>query len=116
MTVALRLLSRDQLNALNESQLHKLLCNKYHQHVVAALSPLATLYEGDPKVSLGVVQGVVAERLRSIDGLEAEVSNADASGGLSLREGELWVALACWVVENQLDARLNWNPGKRPKV
>ncbi|HYB23669.1 MAG TPA: hypothetical protein VED41_07720 [Solirubrobacteraceae bacterium] len=116
MTVALRLLSRDQLNALDESQLHKLLCNRYHARVVTVLSPLAALYAGDPKVSLGEVQRVVAERLRSIEGLEAEVSNASAAGGLSIREKELWAALACWVVENQLDARLHWNPGRRPKV
>jgi hypothetical protein len=116
MTVSLRLLSRDQLNALDESQLHALLCSKYHQRVVAVLAPLSAVYAGDPKVSLGEVQRVVAERLRSIEGLEAEVSNAGAAGGLSLREPELWLALACWVVENQLAARPSWDPSSRPKL
>jgi hypothetical protein len=116
MTVSLRLLSRDQLNALDESQLHALLCNKYHRRVVAVLSPFSAVYADDPKVSLDEVQRWVAERLRSIKGLENEVSNAFAAGGLSLREPELWLALASWVVENQLDARPAWDPSRRPKT
>jgi hypothetical protein len=115
MTVSLRLLSRDQMNALEESQLHEVLCRKYHKQVVAVLSPLSAVYAGDPKTSLGEVQRLVAERLRSIEGLDDEIDDAVAAGGLSLGEPELWLALACWVVENQLAARPSWDPSRRPK-
>lgn len=116
MTVTLRLLSRDQINALDECQLHEVLCREYHKQVVAALSPADTLYVGDSNVSLDEVQRLVRDRLRSIGGLEDKVSDAVAAGGLSLREPELWLALACWVVENQLNGRPGWDPAKPPKV
>ncbi len=116
MTVALRLLSRDQMNALHECQLHEVLCRDYHHQVVTVLSPLDAVYVGDPNVSLDEVQRLVRDRLRSIPGLEDNVIDAVAAGGLSLREPELWLALACWVVENQLDGRPDWNPTKRPNT
>jgi hypothetical protein len=115
MTLPLRLLSRDQLRALRESQLHVVLCRRYHEEVVSVLGPLSQVYASDPNVPLIEVQSLVADRLRSIEGLENEVSNAFAAGGLSLREPELWLALAIWIVENQLDTRPNWDPSKRPR-
>jgi hypothetical protein len=118
MTVALRLLSRDQINALRECQLHEVLCRDYHEQVVAALSPLDAVYVGDSYVCLDEVQRLVLDRLRSISGLEDKIIDAVEAGGLnrSIREPELWLALACWVVENQLDGRPDWNPTKRPNT
>jgi hypothetical protein len=115
MSVALRLLSRDQMTALQESQLHVLLCSDYHEQVLALLAPVDALYAGDANVSLEEVQRLVRDRLRAIDGLTDKIIDAVAAGGLSLREPELWAALACWVVENQLAARPSWDPSRRPK-
>jgi hypothetical protein len=116
MTVPLRLLSRGQMKALEESQLHKVLCQKHQERVVEVLTPFSALYADDPKVSLDVVQRWVAERLQSIDGLDSEVIDAVAAGGLSLGAPELWLALGCWVVENQLIEQPSWDPSRRPKV
>jgi hypothetical protein len=116
MTVSLRLMSREQMHALEESQLHEVLCRRFHAQVVSVLAPISGVYERDPNVSLVEVQKLVADRLRSIEGLVDEIDDAIAAGGLSLVEPELWLALGCWVVDNQLDARPRWDPSRRPKA
>jgi hypothetical protein len=116
VTVPLRLLSRDQLRGLRESQLHELLCRRFADDVVAATRTLDAVYATDGDVPLADVQSVVVARLKSIRGLEDEVSKAVDTGGLSVGEPVLWAALATWVIERQLAGGPQWDPTCRPEL
>jgi hypothetical protein len=83
-----------------------------HDEVQRALASVAQLFAGENEVFLARVQAVLTVNLSQMPRLRGVVEEAVALGGTTLDAEGFFRAMAVWIVDNQLQDGLYWEPAK----
>ena len=112
----LRLLSKEQRDALETTGLHDFARRKCRKPIASAAEAVGTVFEHDDEVHLESVQAVLVERLKLIGKLDARIKEEISLGSTTFATpDDFYQALAIWIVERQLEREeleLNWVPSK----
>lgn len=115
MTRQVRTLTERQLKAIGDNGLHAKLCDDLGDEVAAALDAFASGLSAQI-VHLDEITLGLAGLLRQQAGIKKQVQEIAALGGTPLTEGELYEAVAAWIIDNQLGGGLEWEPQQRPRT
>ena len=113
MTREIRTLTERQLKVIGDNGLHAKLCDNLKDEVGAALDAFAAGLPAQT-VHLDEITLGLAGLLRQQAGIKEQVQEIYGLGGTPLTEGELYEAVAAWIIDNQLGGGLEWEPQQRP--
>lgn len=115
MTRLVRTLTERQLKAIGDNGLHATLSDELEDEVAAALDAFAAGLSAHT-VHLEEITIGLSGLLRQQAGIKKQVQEIVAIGGTKLTVGELYDAVAAWIIDNQLGGGLEWDPHQRPQA
>ncbi len=108
MSKRVRLPSERQLKAIKDNALHEAIVADLADEVARALEALNTAIPGTT-LTLDVATSTLSGLLRAQDGVRALVNEVANLGGSALDEDELLLAMANWIIDNQLGSGFEWD-------
>ena len=109
MTKRVRLSTERELRVIGDNGLHEALVGVLADDVGRALDALRLAIPGDT-VTLELVTDTLAGLLFAQDRIRRLVAEVIALGATPLDERQLSVALACWIIDNQIGRGFEWDP------
>jgi hypothetical protein len=113
MTKRVRLPSERELKAIQDQDLHLAIVGDLLVEVEVALAALDGALREDI-VSLEVVTATLAGLLKAQTGVRTLVVEVVQLGGMSLTESETYMAMASWIIDNQIGRGFEWDPPTKP--
>jgi diaminopimelate decarboxylase len=107
----LRLLTQDQLKAIQDNGLHEEMAGGCVDEVRRALDAVGHMHEGATERHLDGIAKALAANLQQGERLRAVVVEAVELGGGYSDEDSYFHAMALWVIDNQLGDGLSWASG-----
>lgn len=114
MTRRVRIPSDGELKAIKDHGLHQALVGDLLGDVENALTALDNALQED-EIPLGIVIDTMAGVLPAQPGIRALVREVAELGGSALDEDSLYVALANWIVDNQIGKGFEWEARTKPE-
>ncbi|HSZ14406.1 MAG TPA: hypothetical protein VK790_10275 [Solirubrobacteraceae bacterium] len=108
MSRRIRIPSERQLKVIDDNGLHKALVSDHHDEVRRALEGVAHGVPGGV-LHLDLAVSTLAELLRTQHGIRALVTDVVALGAAPMSEKELFAALSCWIIDNQIGRGFDWD-------
>jgi hypothetical protein len=113
--IRVRIPTERDLKAINDNNLHQELVGDLAVDVRRALDALVQALSGDSVASLDVLVEALAGLLKAQAKIREIVIEVVGLGGSALDDGELYVALARWIVDNQIGRGFEWDPWMLPQ-
>lgn len=114
MTRRVRIPSEGELRAIKDHGLHQALVGDLRPDVENALEALNQGLQ-EVEVSLDTVTGTLAGLLPAQPGIRAVAQEVAELGGSALDENGLYLALAKWIVDNQIGKGFEWEASVSPE-
>jgi hypothetical protein len=109
-----RIPTERDLQAIKDGGLHEVAVGALASEVRRALDALIQALPGN-EPSLEVVIETLASLLKAQSGIRKVVLEVVGLGGTPLDETEFYVALARWIIDNQVGKGFEWDPWALPQ-
>jgi hypothetical protein len=113
VTKRVRLTSARELKAIGDNGLHEAIVGDCAPEVSRALAAFVQAVPGQT-ITLDVAVGTLARLLSAQDKVRALVVEVAGLGGSALDEEALFMAMATWIIDNQIGRGFEWCPSDRP--